>query len=467
MQKYKKLLLNIFIFGVGGFGQKILSFFLIPLYTSYLSTENYGTVDLLINVVQLLYPILNLSIHEALLSFALDKKNDSNMVCSVAVRYDIVSIVLFLCGILLLRYFSIIQVRDSYIGFVCILYIVNLFNLYFSIVAKVYNKIVLLAFAGFGNTLIYLGLSILFLKYWNWGIDGYMAAYIAGMLVSVVILVIGLHVWNLFGKIYDRTLSAHMRRFSSPLILNQAAWWINNISDRYILTLMTNAKMNGIYSMAYKIPNILSICQDFVLQAWSISAIEEHDDIEATAYYSKIFSIYCFILCTIASVLLLLNNIISGVLFRNDFYEAKLYAPILLLAVIYSGYSYFLGAILVAEKDSLKIMKSTIIGAVVNIILNIVLIPVFSIYGVAIATMISNFIILLYRFIIIYSRKRLEMNIIKQILVNVLLVIQMILCSWDNYFFHVCILVIIIVVNQSLLYEIYIKGKEYIWKMRI
>ena len=74
MRKYKKLLLNIFIFGIGGIGQKILSFFLIPLYTSYLSTEDYGTVDLLINSVQLFFPILNLSIHDALLSFALDKK---------------------------------------------------------------------------------------------------------------------------------------------------------------------------------------------------------------------------------------------------------------------------------------------------------------------------------------------------------------------------------------------------------
>ena len=55
MKKYKKLLINIFIFGIGGFGQKVLSFFLIPLYTSSLSTQEFGTVDLIINVVQLFF----------------------------------------------------------------------------------------------------------------------------------------------------------------------------------------------------------------------------------------------------------------------------------------------------------------------------------------------------------------------------------------------------------------------------
>lgn len=449
---------------MGGFSQKILSFVLIPLYTSCLSTESYGTVDLLINVVQLFYPILNLSIHEAVLSFALDKKNDSNMVCSIAARYNIVSVGIFLCGILVLRRFHIIHMNDSYIVFVCTLYIVNLWNLYLSIIAKVYNRIALLATAGFCNTLIYLVLNILFLKYWCWGIDGYMTAYVAGTLVSVVILVIGLHGWKLFGKLYDKVLSAQMRAFSSPLILNQAAWWINNVSDRYMLTWMRGTQMNGIYSMAYKIPNILAICQNFVLQAWTISAIEEHEDKEAAAYYSKVFSCYCFILCVIASLLLFMNNAIATILFKNDFYEAKLYAPILLLAVIYSSASYFLGAILMAEKDSLKIMKSTMIGAVVNVALNTVLIPLFSIYGAAIATLLSNLIILLYRLTFICKKNYLKVNFFKQVLVNILLIIQIILCNQNRYFLHPFILAIIIACNQSLLYEVCVKGKEFLWK---
>ena len=67
MQKYKKLILNIFIFGIGGFGRRILSFLFIPLYTTCLTTEDYGTADLLINIVQLFLPIFSLGIHNAVL----------------------------------------------------------------------------------------------------------------------------------------------------------------------------------------------------------------------------------------------------------------------------------------------------------------------------------------------------------------------------------------------------------------
>lgn len=465
MQKYKKLLVNIFIFGMGGFGQKLLSFLLIPVYTSYLSTEKFGAVDLLINIVQLFYPILNLSIHEAVLSFALDRKNDAKMVCTVAARYNVCSVGMFVCGTLLLRYFNIIQIGNSYVEFVCALYVVNLCNLYFSILAKVYNRLGLLAIAGLCNTLLYLGLSILFLKYLHWGIDGYMFAYIAGMLLSVVILAIGLADRKPLGKGYNRILAAQMRKFSCPLILNQSAWWMNNVSDRYMLAGALGTQMNGIYSMAYKIPNIISTFQNFVLQAWTISAIEEHGDVEANNYYSKVFSIYCFLLCSIASILMILNNAISKVLFQNDFYEAKQYVPILLLAVIYSSYSYFLGAILVAEKDSLIIAKSTIVGAVINVILNGTLIPFFLIYGAVMATVISNFIIMVYRFLVIFNRKKLKVNIFNQILLNALLITQINLCNQDRYFFHICIFAIIMVTNHKLLYELYKKGKESIWKI--
>ena len=466
MQKYKKLLLNIFIFGLGGFGQKILSFFLIPLYTSFLTTEDYGTVDLLINSVQLFFPILNLSIHDALLSFALDKKNNPKEVCSIATRYDAVSIGIFLCGTFLLRGTGIIRISNSYIGFVCVLYVINLWNLYFSIVAKIYNRIILLAISGFCNTLLYLIMSIFMLKYLLLGIEGYMIAYISGIILSTFILLIGLYRENTLKKCYDKTLSMQMRKFSTPLIFNQIAWWINNLLDRYMLTWFVGAQLNGIYSVAYKLPNLLSSCQWFVLQAWSISAIEEHDDIAVTDYYSKVFSIYSFILSTIASTLILFNNMLSKILFKNDFYEARLYAPILILAFIYSGYSYFFGSIFSAEKESMKVMKSTVLAAVTNIILNAVLIPAFSIYGAAIATMISNLVMMIYRIFVLHRRNSIKLNIFRNVLVNILLMVQIVICSQEKFFLQICIMIAILFFNRDLLHEVFLKGSIFFRHLR-
>lgn len=462
MRKYKKLLLNIFIFGIGGIGQKILSFFLIPLYTSYLSTEDYGTVDLLINSVQLFFPILNLSIHDALLSFALDKKNNPKEVCTIAAKYDAVSIGIFLCGTIVLRCIGIIQISNYYLVFVCVLYVINLWNLYFSIVAKIYNRIMLLAISGLCNTLLYLILNIFMLKYLLLGVEGYMIAYISGIILATLILIIGLYRESTLIKCCNNRLSMQMRRFSTPLVFNQAAWWINNLLDRYMLAWLAGPQLNGIYSVAYKLPNLLSTCQWFVIQAWSISAIEEHDDIEVKGYYSKVFSIYCFILSMIASVIMLFNNILSKILFRNDFYEARLYAPILLLAVTFSGYSYFMGSIFSAEKESMKVMKSTALGAATNLVLNIVLIPLFSIYGAAIATMISNLVMMVYRTCVLYRRNCIKIDIFRCVLVNVLLMVQVIFCGHKKYFLQIGVILAIILANRDLLYELYIRGKNFL-----
>lgn len=465
MKKYKKLLINILIFGIGGFGQKIFSFFLIPLYTSCLSTQEFGTFDLVVNIVQLFFPILNLSIHDAVLSFALDKKNDSAIVCKIGAWYDIISFGIFLYGTILLSHFRIIQLNNTYLVFMCVLYFVHLWNLYFAIVAKIHNKIILLSIAGLCNTLTYLILSILFLKSWSWGINGYMLAYVSGIFVSMVVLMIGLCENKFFGREYDKVISAQMRRFSSPLILNQAAWWINNVSDRYMITWLSGVHMNGIYAVAYRIPNILSVCQSFITQAWSISAIEEHDDEQSVVYYSKVFSIYTFLLSTGASILIVLNNTLAKLLFRNDFLEAGLYVPILLLAVLYSGISYFLGSILVAEKDSIRIMISTIVGAVSNIILNILLIPIMSIYGAAIATLVSNFVMVLIRLIILYKRKCININIPKQLILNFIMLVQIVI-NRKYGIFQICLLILVIAINYDLIYEVYSKGKDFLWKVK-
>lgn len=459
--------MNIFIFGIGGFGQKILSFFMVPLYTSFLSTEDYGTVDLLINSVQLFFPILNLSIHDALLSFALDKKNSPKEVCFIAAKYDVVSIGIFLCGALFLRAIGIIHISNSYMGFVCILYIVNLWNLYFSVVAKIYDRIVLLAVSGFCNTLLYLIMNIIMLQYLSFGIEGYMIAYVSGIVLSVLILMIGLYGENKLMKCHNKELSIQMRRFSTPLIFNQIAWWVNNLLDRYMLTWLIGPQLNGIYSVAYKLPNLLSACQWFVIQAWSISAIEEHDDIAVADYYTKVFSIYCFILSMIASVIMLFNNVLSKILFKNDFYEARLYVPILLLAFIFSGYSYFMGSIFSAEKESVKVMKSTVLGAITNIILNTVLIPSFLIYGAAVATLISNLVMMIYRIAILYKKNSIKINIFRSVLINSLLMMQAVFCCYEKYFLQICVMVIIIFFNRDLLYELYLRGKNCFKRLRM
>ena len=127
--------------------------------------------------------------------------------------------------------------------------------------------------------------------------------------------------------------------------------------------------------------------------------------------------------------------------------------------------SYFLGSILVAEKDSIRIMISTIVGAVSNIILNILLIPIMSIYGAAIATLVSNFVMVLIRLIILYKRKCININIPKQLILNFIMLVQIVI-NRKYGIFQICLLIVVIAINYDLIYEVYSKGKDFLWKVK-
>lgn len=76
MNKYKSLFSDTLVFGLGNFTTKLIYFFLMPIYTLSLTTEEFGLADLLNNSLQLVMPVLTLSITDAVFRFVLDK--DSN-----------------------------------------------------------------------------------------------------------------------------------------------------------------------------------------------------------------------------------------------------------------------------------------------------------------------------------------------------------------------------------------------------
>ena len=81
--KYKRLVTDTIVFALGNLGSKVILFFMVPLYTNYLSTEEYGTSDLVFTVAQLLVPFVSLVIFDAVLRFGLSKNaNKKNVLKS-------------------------------------------------------------------------------------------------------------------------------------------------------------------------------------------------------------------------------------------------------------------------------------------------------------------------------------------------------------------------------------------------
>lgn len=72
----QKLVKNVLLFALSNFVPKVLSFLLVPVYTSYLTTQDYGTSDLIITTASLVVPIFTVSIDNAVIRFTIENKQD-------------------------------------------------------------------------------------------------------------------------------------------------------------------------------------------------------------------------------------------------------------------------------------------------------------------------------------------------------------------------------------------------------
>lgn len=432
-KRLKYLLKNILYLLIGSFGSKILVFLLVPLYTSVLTTSEYGIFDLFVSTVNVLIPLLTLNIMESVLRFSIDLSADTGEVFSVGVKYTSLSIVPISLALIANHYFLFNKTLDVYWYWFLLLYITHAYAQIFLSYARGIGQIKDVSISGFLCSLTLVVSNIYFLLNAKWGLNGYFLANIISALVQILYLFYRTHCYSkirLFG--ISKQLEAGMIRYSTPLIANSIAWWVNNLSDRYIISALIGVSENGIYSVASKIPTILSVFQTIFQQAWTLSAVQEFDENDSNGFFSKTYGAYGFLMVSAASVLILFDKLLAHYLYSKDFFQAWRYVPFLLISVVFGALSGFIGGVFSAVKDSKIFAKSTMYGAGINTIMNFMLVPVFGAMGAAFATMTSYFLVWCIRLFHMRKYIKVVMNLKRDIASYVLLLIQSIVLIFSS-----------------------------------
>ena len=394
--KAKYLIKNTGILTISNFSSKILVFLLVPLYTSVLSTAEYGTYDLAISTVTLLYPILTVNIVDAVMRFAMDKKYNTSTIAGIGWKFLCRSFAYATVIALMLYTFNVYPEMTSLLPYTLLYYVAYVANQDFIQLAKGLEKIVVMGIAGVISTIVTVCANLLFLLVFRWGIGGFFLANILAQAVSVIFICFSIKFWDLLkekDKIGIKELQKEMVTYSAPLIFTTLAWWANNAADKYVVTLLLGISANGLISVAYKIPQILNTLQGIFIQAWQISAIKEYDSDDAAKFYGQTFVVIMTLMEAAAAWILLLNRLFAKILYANDFYVAWKFVPFLLFSCLLNTAAGLLGPILAAKKDSKAMAKSAMWGLAVNIACNFLLIYFFGIQGGAIATAISSYVI--------------------------------------------------------------------------
>ena len=429
MSSYKKLGKNMLFMTIGSLGSKILSFLLVPLYTSVLTTAEYGISDLITTTVSLCFPFFTLIISESLLQFSLSKKHEKSELWFISFR-------IWLFGTVIMFIFSPIvfftPLKDYYI-FVITYYMCFSFYNILSYFIRGLEKIKVFSFAGIIDTFIIIMLNILFLLVFKIGIIGYLLSQIIASALASIYMIFAGGVYKYGFKILniDKKLQREMISYSVPMIPNSVSWWISNASDRFILTFFSGVSVNGIYSVSYKIPTIISMFSTIFNSAWRLSAVDEFGSEKSRLFFADVYSKLTVLLLLLCSGLIVINKPLAKLLFSNDFYLAWKCVPILLLASAFHSFADFFGTIYTTAYKTKYLFYSTLIAAVTNIVLNFSLIPFLGAFGAALATLISYIAVWLFR--IIHSRKiiKIEYHLIRDGLCYFFVLLQLIISIFE------------------------------------
>lgn len=446
----KYLVKNMGFLTISNFASRILVFLLVPLYTSVLSTAEYGTYDLAVSTVSLLYPLLTLNIVDAVMRFTMDKAYSKEDIAKIGYKY--VTYSCFLAGAILLI-INMFHLWNDIYGleiFVFLYYISYVFNQYFIQLAKGLERVSDMAISGVIGTISMISTNLLFLLVFRMGLKGFFVANIIAQAVSVLYFFFRLKAWRYIAFIKsDKVLLGEMLKYCLPLIATALGWWVNSASDKYVVAFICGVATNGVLSVSYKIPQIINTLQSVYIQAWQISAIKEYGDGETAKFYGNAFGIVNLLMCMACSWLILLTRPIATVLFAKDFYDAWQYVPFLLISCVLNCASGLLGPILAAKRDSKAMMWSAVIGAGVNVILNICLVYIWGVQGATIATAFCSYVIYWIRKKAVGKDILIEKYYIVEI-TWVLLCVQAVIeifgmCLWSEFL----IMLIMLIINRD------------------
>lgn len=451
------LIKNTGILALGNLCSRILSFFLLPLYTNVLSKEDFGTIDVLQTIASFLIPFISLEINSAVFRFIIDKKDNKSKekVISTGIFVELINILLTTIILIIINIFWKIQYIEFFI-----IYIITLTFL------EMMQNIV----RGFGDNKLYSVLSflmtvvsllgniimILVLKMKG---ESILIASSLSYITFIVIAFIKLKIWKYINKSdFSIVTFKEMIKYSLPLIPNAISWWIANTSDRIILLCFLGAESNGIYAAANKIPNIYTTIFNVYNMAWieTLSRSNEDENQDKFVNYMFIKSIKLFS-CICIGIICCMSIFFHKIIGIN-YAEAYNHIYILLVAIFFNSICSLLGGIFTAFKKSNIIGTTTVIGAIVNIIINFGLINFIGLYAASISTLVSYIVIVILR--AHYANKlitiKLPLNIIVQIIIA--LIITTVGYFYKNLYINIVILLLLFIwsfnSNKELIIEI-------------
>ena len=374
-------------------GTKLIAFIMLPIYTNFLPPEKYGVLGLIDNWTSMLTFLIIFGTDSALAFFYFDTKDEAKRLEYVRnVMYFRLFVVFLLALVVVIAgpWISKVLLDDAhyvnllYISiatlFVDTVTIVVLMVMRFDFITKkvvVYTVLKMLLMAIF---------SYLFLKYFITTAQGILLGRLLGFGI-VFLLLLPSSIKYLKPKI-NRASLKEILKYAAPLVPASLAFWVIANASSFFLKAFHSTHEVGIYLAATRLATIITLLTSGVQMAWRPYSMSIKDKKNSPLLFSKVYMgllvLGIFGIMAIATVMPYLIVILG-----KEYFNSYQYVSIVSAATFLNFYYLIISTGLFFTKKTTAISVTFGIVAVVNTVLNIVLIPKFSIWGAVIAYLVA------------------------------------------------------------------------------
>lgn len=369
MKDFIKFLKSTFIYLLGNVLIKLISFFMLPIYTKYIDPSAYGTYDLHIAYITFLSSILFLDIWGGVMRFMFDYKDEKDKAKPIFNGFAIFSVSVLVYTIILILFNF--RMNVEYVG-VLYLYgiLMNLQNM-FGYIARGYSKNFLYALSGIIGSFVTIVCNILFLVYFKMGYEALYISSCIGFLANILTVYFGVRSYKFINfKYYDKSLFKNMYKYSLPLCLNSVAYWFLTSYNKVVINNNLTSYDNGLYAISGKFGlavNLFTSCFQMAWQELSFSKVDVKKE-NLGKFYTEGINEYIKFLAIGLLMMLPVINVFFPYIVDESYYDAINIIPFYLLATLASSISSFLASIFSALKKTKSIFRTTAVGSIVNVI---------------------------------------------------------------------------------------------------
>lgn len=373
---------------------KAINFFLLPLYTKYLTPEQLGVSDSITTITSLILPLLVLGLDSAYSAFYFDEESREykHKVFSSIMTILMLTSLLPIIGVFFSKNISIIIFGQEHYYIIIIMALLsmccNLWYLPFSLFLRLENRMTSFAIINVTASVLMIAFNVITVSILKMGEAALIISTLnVNIIMLILYVIISKHRPSF--KAFDKSLSKRMLKYSAPLVPMVVSTWILTTSSRVILLNFLGEESVGLYGIGARFVNIINAFTNSIYMAYTTFAFSSKDEKNIKEVYVTILNIMNCILTVIVSTVCMFSKEIVEFMTDEQYFDAYILLPGLLFAQLLYAANTIVSYGLSFQKKSNLMLFCVTVAAVVSIILNFIFIPKFGVMAASVTAWIG------------------------------------------------------------------------------